>query len=125
MRTTLIFACLTFMCCQGWADAPPPETASFSVATEGYKVAIFKTFGILVFLLGFIFLTVWALRRLSQGRLRTGNHYKSIKVLEKRPLSPKSMLYLVEVYEKKFLIAESQHEVRPLATVAEPLNKDL
>ncbi len=125
MRTALIFACLTFMCCHGWADSPPPDAPSFNIATESYKVAIFKTFGILVFLLGFIFLTVWALRRLSQGRFRASNHYKSIKVLEKRPLSPKSMLYLVEVYEKKFLIAESQHEVRPLATVAEPLQRDL
>ena len=37
-----------------------------------------------------------------------------IQVLEKRMLSPKSILYLIEVEGQKVLVAESQHEIRRL-----------
>lgn len=106
-------------------QAPAPTSPTFSKATQGYEVAIFKTLGILLLLLALVFLTVWLLRRLSQGRFRSFNQFKSIKILEKRPLSPKSILYLVEVHGKKLLVSESQCEVRSLATIAEPPQKDL
>ncbi len=86
-------------------------------ATESYETAFIKTIIVLVGLLVLVILTVWMFRRISHGRLRGMNVLKSVKILEKRPLSPKSMLYLIEVGGKQVLIAESQLEVRNVATL--------
>lgn len=86
-------------------------------ATESYETAFIKTIVVLVGLLVLVILTIWMFRKISHGRFRGMNMLKSIKVLEKRPLSPKSMLYLVEVSGKQVLLAESQLEVRNVATL--------
>lgn len=86
-------------------------------ATESYETAFIKTIVVLVGLLVLVILTVWMFRKISHGRLRGMNVLKSVKILEKRPLSPKSMLYLIEVGGKQVLIAESQLEVRSVATL--------
>jgi len=91
--------------------------ADLSKDTESYETAFMKTVVALVGLLLLIFLTVWMLKKISRGRISSFNYQKSIKVLEKRPLSPKSILYLVEVSGKQVLIAESQFEVRAVATL--------
>ena len=66
-------------------------------------------------LLLLVFLAVWVLRKLSSSRTRHMNLLKTVKVLEKRPISPKSILYLVEVAGRKVLISESQLEVRTIS----------
>jgi flagellar protein FliO/FliZ len=86
-------------------------------ATESYETAFIKTIVVLVGLLALIILTVWMFKKISHGRLRSFNSLKSVKVLEKRPLSPKSMLYLIEVSGKQVLIAESQLEVRAITSL--------
>ena len=85
--------------------------------TESYETAFIKTIVGLVGLLVLILLTVWMFKKLSRGRLRSFNYLKSVKILEKRPLSPKSMLYLIEVAGKQVLISESQFEVRTITTL--------
>ena len=59
---------------------------------------------IAVIVLGFI--TFWAFRKLTRARIEAANSNKAIKVLEKRILSPKSILYLIEYEGKKILISE-------------------
>lgn len=85
--------------------------------TESYETAFIKTIVVLIGLLVLISLTVWMFRKLSHGRLRSFNYMKSVKILEKRPLSPKSMLYLIEVGGKQVLIAESQLHVKQVASL--------
>lgn len=60
----------------------------------------------------FLFLCVWLLRRVTGSRAGLFSSNKGIKVLERRAISPKSALYLVEVEGKKALISESQLEVK-------------
>ena len=84
--------------------------------TDKYESAFTKTIFILISILVLVILTIWLFKRLSNSRFSKLNYLKNIKVLEKRPLSPKSMLYLVEVGEKQILLAESQIEVRSLGT---------
>lgn len=67
------------------------------------------TFGLLIFLL---FGTYWVIKRLIRVRLQSGVGAPSIQVIEKKMISPKTMLYLVEVDNKKILIAESQLEIK-------------
>jgi flagellar biogenesis protein FliO len=58
-------------------------------------------------------LTLYFLRRFIRNRTSRGPS-SSISVIERKALSPKSMLYLVKVDQKKLLICESQLEVRLL-----------
>lgn len=103
-----------------FTEIPSPAPELFNEAmptTPSYEYAFLKMIVSLLILLVLIFLTVWALKRLSTGRLKIMNQTLSIKLLEKRAISPKSVLYLIEVEGKRILIAESQLEVRLLTPI--------
>ncbi len=68
----------------------------------------------LLILIALLYLSYWVLRRLIQNRLQRGNENQVIQILEKRVLSPKTMLYLIEVEGKKVLVAESHLEIKSL-----------
>jgi len=89
-----------------------------------YEGAFFKMIITLIALLVLVFFTFWIFRRFTQGRLTGMSLARSIKVLERRPLSAKTMLYLIEVGKKRILISESQLEVRTLHTQQEETSLD-
>ena len=105
------------------SPAEPPSEFPFHPETTppqgppSYEGAFVKMIVTVVGLVCFVLLTIWALRRIGQGRFRGFGSNRSIQVIEKKPLSPKSMLYLVEVGHQKFLIAESQLEIRRLGMI--------
>lgn len=110
------------------SETPPPtgiEETMQGVLGEvlpdgpGYGKQLFTMILTLLGLVVFIILTFWFLRRLSQGRMSNGSGSKKIRVLERRPLSPKSVLFLIEIGGKKVMIAESQLEVRTIMVVEE------
>jgi len=72
------------------------------------------TFGALIFLL---FATFWILKRLVRARLERGSSNSSITVHEKRMLSPKTMLYVVEIEGQRVLLAESHLEIKTIKTL--------
>lgn len=74
----------------------------------------------LIILLGFSF---WFLRRLVQNKVNRGSKIAAIQIIEKKMISPKSMLYLVEVEGQKVLLAESQLEIRRLQTWEIPIEQ--
>ena len=74
----------------------------------------------LVALVALLFISYWLLRRLIQNRLQKGVGNGSIQILEKKMISPKTMLYLVEVDQKKILLAESQLEIKKLSEASLP-----
>lgn len=59
-----------------------------------------------------VFVTFWAFRKMMRTKQMQANSNKTIKILERRTLSPKTVLYLLEVKNKKILLSESQLEVR-------------
>jgi len=94
--------------------------------TDSYETTFVKMILVLIGLLILVILTIWMFKKFSRGRLRTLNYHKSIKILEKRPLSPKSMLYLIEIRGKRVLISESQCEMRNITTLEDKsIEKDL
>lgn len=95
---------------------PLPSSTEMTSSYEGAFVRMLVTLLGLVFL---VFATFWILRRLGKGQFKMGSG-RSINILEKRALSPKSILYIVEIGQKKVLISESQVEVRALTTFEEP-----
>ena len=95
------------------APVPGQPNPQEMVSPPNYEHALGKMILTLLGLILLIVLTVWIMRRLSAGRFGQGSGH-AIKILEKRPLSAKSMLYLLEIEGQKVLISESQLEVRPL-----------
>lgn len=100
------------------AAAPLPPT---DIGTTLFKMLL--SFSALILLL---FGTYWFMRRLIQNRLHRGVGKQSIEILEKRMISPKTMLYLVQVENKKILFAESHLEIKALESfpIVEPPPED-
>lgn len=94
--------------------------ASADMPQGAFGAAFLKMILSLVFLIALMAITVWVLRRLIQNRLQKGSDASSIRVIEKRMISPKTMLYLVEIDNQKILLAESHLEIRRLHNLAEP-----
>ncbi|MBI5272765.1 MAG: flagellar biosynthetic protein FliO [Chlamydiia bacterium] len=67
-----------------------------------------------------LFASYWFLRRLIQNRLQRGSGKQRIEIIEKRMISPKTMLYLVQVDNKQVLLAESHLEVKALESFTAP-----
>jgi flagellar biogenesis protein FliO len=83
-----------------------------------FQNAIVKT---LLSIAAFIFLilfTIWLLRRISQNRASFGSRSSSMQILEKRVISPKTTIYIVEIDGKKVVFSESMMDVRTLYTEA-------
>jgi len=70
------------------------------------------TLGVLVAL---IFAASWALKRLLKTRTQQLNTTSNIKILDQRPLSTKTALYLVEIHGRTMAIAESHNALIKLA----------
>ena len=63
------------------------------------------------------FVTVSLFRRVGKSKLFASNSLHHIKILERRPLSSKTILYLIDLAGKQILVAESQLEVRSLGQI--------
>lgn len=93
------------------AQAPTPVTSPLDASYESTLLKMLLTLG---GLLALVFATIWCLKRLKQGRLGGFGAQKKIIILEKKPLSPKTLLYFIELDGKKILLSESQVEVKML-----------
>jgi len=94
--------------------------AEAAPAIPSYEGTFFKMVLSLVGLLALVLITIWLLKKMSHGRFGSFGAQKSIQILEKKSLSPKTLLYIVEIDGKKVLLAESQLEVRAIL----PLHPD-
>lgn len=99
-------------------QASPAPLPSSKEMTNSYENAFVRMLVTLLGLVLLVFATFWILRKLGKGKFRMGSG-NSINVLERRALSPKSMLYIVQIGNKKVLISESQLEVRALTSLEE------
>ncbi len=86
------------------------------VASYDYQAAVIKMTLAFVGLLICIFFIAWLLKKISKGGFWGAKHSAHIKVLDKKALSPKTMLYWIEVSGVKIVISEAQLEVRPLTS---------
>ncbi|NGX46451.1 MAG: hypothetical protein K940chlam2_01642 [Chlamydiae bacterium] len=105
-------------------EVQTPDSDDFFDQVEeaplSYKGAFTKMMLTLLALILLIVISVWMLKRISQRRSKGGSGYgKLIKILERRPLSAKTVIYLIEVGSKKIVVAESQAEIRTLTQVDE------
>lgn len=96
-------------------DVPMPD-----LPPDDYGVAFVKMFLTMIALIVLFVSSIWLLRRIMKGRVNRSNGEQMIHVLEKRIISQKSILYLIEVEGQKILLAESQHEIRRLQNWTHP-----
>ena len=90
------------------------DTKTTSLVTTDFKATFIRMMITLAVIVALIFITFWMFRRMMRHRMKTTTNTKAIQILEKKALSPKSMLYLVEVEGEKVLVSESHIEVRSL-----------
>lgn len=102
------------------SDEKPSDIKSITPqdqATHSYEKAFIKMIFILIAILAVVFIIFYLFKRFSSSRMALSNHSRSIKILEKRAISPKSMLYLIEIGGQKILLAESQLEIRNVSNL--------
>jgi flagellar biogenesis protein FliO len=99
-------------------SSPMPE-----VVPPDIGASFLKMFSALALLVVLMYATYWVLKRMMHYKMQRGNRDASIHVVEKKMLSPKTMLYVVEIEGKKVLIAESHLEVRRLEVLEEKHKK--
>lgn len=79
---------------------------------------VFGELSHMLFMLGIVFIVLlglsWASKRFLARRMQSLHADSNIQVLETRPLSMKSTLYIIEVEGKRLLVGESSTEVRLL-----------
>ncbi|MCI5053095.1 MAG: flagellar biosynthetic protein FliO [Simkaniaceae bacterium] len=105
------------------ADELPPQLAQTEAAHEDYQKLFNRTVTMVVVVIGMVILTIYLVKRMGYARSLQLNSSKHIKIIERRPISPKSILYLVQVANKTLVIAESQVNVKEMTTFERELDE--
>lgn len=116
MRHFLVL--LLFICTPLLAD----DTASLEVSTYNYGGQFVNMLLTLGFVLVLIFASVWFLKKIMRSRLQTLNRSNGIKILERRPLTPKASLYLVDILGKGVVISESPSGIQLVTEFPKEVN---
>ncbi len=91
-----------------------------------YWKEFFRMMMVLGIILGVVLLIAWILKGFLNKRVQQINESNVIKVIERRNLSQKSMIYLVEIYQKQFLIGDSaQGGIRCLSECFPPPEEEI
>lgn len=93
-------------------DLDNVATPPLSQTSANYKKMLTEASLMVFALLGFVLLAIFILKRISSQRTFQMNRERYIKIIERRPLSPKTSIYLVQVGDQKIVLTESQVEVR-------------
>ena len=59
-----------------------------------------------------LWVIVWILRKISGSKFGLFSSDTKLKIIERKNLSPKTVLYVVEVEGQKLLVSESAHHVK-------------
>lgn len=130
--TSCLFVLMTLISCFAYADTPspshtkPPSTEGpvFPIedliekpnpATDHFLADLFNMLATLGLIVALILIAGWFLKRLATTRQQQANETSSIKVLERRSLSPKTAVYILEIEGTGILMAESVNGVTRLA----------
>lgn len=80
---------------------------------------LMKMFVILTFFVIALFFLNWMLKRMGQTKIDQMNASSAIKILERRTLSPKSLIYLIEIHGHTVAIAESPSGITRIAEISQ------
>lgn len=91
-----------------------PEPLNNPSTGELY-LEFFKMIFMLGVIIAFLLLIMWFIKRMLSSRIEQLNTTSVIKILERRPITPKTALYIVEAFDKRLMIAESHNGVTLLS----------
>ena len=66
-------------------------------------------------IIGLILLVAWFLKRFVNSRMEQMNESSQVQIIERRTLSPKAMLYIIEIDNRRIILAESMQGVTRIA----------
>lgn len=78
---------------------------------EGVFSDVLNMLSTLGMIVGFILIVAWLLRRLLNTRIEQMNENSAIRILERRQISAKSIVYLIEVGNRHLVLAESHQGI--------------
>lgn len=94
-------------------DTLEKEKASDGRFVQELGNMVFALAGILTV----IFIASWFLKRMLNSKIQQVNETSPVKILERRSLSPKTSIYLLEIAGKKIAIAEASNGITNLGEV--------
>jgi flagellar biosynthetic protein FliO len=89
----------------------PIDTTKIDKQNDRFMSELINMVTTLGLIIAALLLVAWFLKKFMNTRIEQMNVSSVIKIVERRTLSPKSSLYLVEVKDNSYLIAESQNGV--------------
>lgn len=87
---------------------------------EKFSALWYKTFIVLAVLIAVLFLSTWATKHYSRFKIAQNGREAHIQVLEKRVISPKSVVYLLQIEGQKIAISESANGIVLLTNLPHP-----
>ncbi len=106
------------------SDLPSATEGEIPMIVENVEGVFFRMIISFFAFVLFAGASLYFLRRFLRNRGQKGP-VRHIHILEKKAISPKSMLYLVDLEGKKILIGESQVELRVIGKVEKEKKEDL
>lgn len=73
-----------------------------------------KMMVMLSLIIAFLLILLWFVKRMMNSRLEQLNVNSMIKVIERRSLTAKTSLYIIETMDKSYILAESQNGITVL-----------
>lgn len=99
-----------------------PPTAPDITQDNRFLAEFFYMLLMLGMLIGVVLFASYLIKRMTSTRIESLNTTSSIKILERRALSQRSQIYLVEIEDKRFMIAESPAAITALEVAS--IDKD-
>lgn len=96
---------------------PPPADLT---QDSRFLAEFFYMLLMLGLLISLVVVASYILRRMTSSRMEALNTTSSIKILERRTLSQRSQIYLVEIEDKTFMIAENASSITALEVENKP-----
>jgi flagellar biogenesis protein FliO len=107
-----LFCCMTGRLIAEEAPSPAPNEGQDRFFYELLNMAVTLTFIVVVLLI-----ISWLVRKMLGKRMEQLNTRSGIKIIERRPLTQKSTIYVLDVHGKGFVVAEAANGIVHLGDV--------
>jgi|688.fasta_scaffold02054_6 flagellar biogenesis protein FliO len=98
------------------SNPPPFEDVNLNTGSEDHflrdMLQMMLTLGLIV---AMIFFITWLLKKVLSSRIQQLNATSDIKILDRRSLSPKSVIYILEARGRGIIVAESTNGLTHLS----------
>lgn len=114
-----LFLCSVAFAADGVPPWPVEEPSVQPPSPDRFYYEFMRMMMVLAVILVILFAVSWFLKRFMNVRVQQINATSPIKIIETRALSPKTSIYVVEIYNKRFAFAESHNAMTCLGEVSE------